>query len=320
MRNMAKFEKNSKIFVSGHTGMLGSALVKLLQKRGCSRILLKKSSELDLRRQSEVEAFFRRERPEYVFAVAARVGGIQANMARPAEFIYDNLLIESNIIHSAHEGNVKKLLFVSSSCSYPRLCNQPMREEDLLTGKPEDTNEGYAIAKISGMKLAEAYHRQYGASFFSVIFPNLYGPGDNFDPESSHVISALIRKICTAKANRSPEVDVWGSGKQRREFLYTEDAADACVFLMNRLNGGEAVNAGAGGDISIRKLAYLIKKLVGYEGRLVFQADKPDGMPRKLIANTAENQYGWRPKTDLERGLKKTIAWYRKFVQKPEHP
>jgi GDP-L-fucose synthase len=300
--------------------MLGSALVKLLQKRGCSRIILKRSAELDLRRQSEVEAFFRQERPEYVFAVAARVGGIQANMARPAEFIYDNLLIESNIIHSAYECNVKKLLFVSSSCSYPRLCKQPMREEDLLTGKPEDTNEGYAIAKIGGMKLAEAYHRQYGASFFSVIFPNLYGPGDNFDPESSHVVSALIRKICTAEANRSPEVDVWGSGRQRREFLYTEDAADACIFLMNRLNGGEAINAGAGTDISIRKLAYLIKKLVGYEGRLVFQTDKPDGMPRKLIANTAESKYGWKPKTDLERGLKKTIAWYRKFVEKPGRP
>jgi GDP-L-fucose synthase len=313
-----KLRKDSRIYVSGHTGMVGAALVRLLEKKKYNSLLLKTSRALDLRRQSDVESFFRKERPEYVFAVAARVGGIQANIRRPAEFIYDNLLMQSNLIHAAFQNGVKKLLFVSSSCTYPRLCRQPMKEEYLLTGKPEDTNEAYAIAKISGMKMAEAYHKQYGAHFFSVIFPNLYGPGDNFDPEASHVIAALIDKICKAAMNDDPEVEIWGTGKQRREFLFAEDAADACLFLMNKLNGGEAVNAGAGRDISIRELACLIKELAGYNGKLVFRTDKPDGMPKKLIESTATSQYGWVPKTDLEKGLKKTILWHVKTLRSRE--
>ena len=276
-------EKDAKIYVAGHNGLVGTAIVRMLRERGFDNLLLRSSSELDLRRQADVEAFFEREKPQVVILAAARVGGIWANMNNPAPFFYDNMMIQTNVVHAAWRFAVERLLFVSSSCSYPRMCPQPMKEEYILTGVPEPTNETYAIAKISGMKMIEAYHRQYGVRFFSVIFPNLFGPGDNFDPRDSHVIAALIRRFHEAAAENLAEVEIWGTGRARREFLYVDDAADACLFFMDRLSGGETLNAGAGSDISIAELARLIAAIAGYRGRIAFDPSKPDGMPQKLL-------------------------------------
>jgi GDP-L-fucose synthase len=310
-------EKDAKIYVAGHGGLVGTALVRMLRERGCGNLLLRTSAELDLRRQADVEAFFERERPQAVILAAARVGGIWANMNNPAPFFYDNMMIQTNVVHAAWRFGAERLLFVSSSCSYPRMCPQPMKEEYILTGVPEPTNEYYAIAKISGMKMIEAYHRQYGVRFFSVIFPNLYGPGDNFDPKDSHVIAALIRRFHEAAAGHLPQVEIWGSGQARREFLYVDDAADACLYFMDRLSGGEAINAGAGMDISIEELARLIAKTAGYGGRLVFDPTKPDGMPQKLLDVSAMKTFGWAPRVSLEEGLRNTFDWYARRCGNP---
>lgn len=303
-------DKDKRIYVAGHSGLLGTALVRMLRERGYTSLLTRTSAELDLRRQADVEAFFDRERPQVVFLAAARVGGIWANMHNPALFFYDNLMIQTNVIHAAWRFGAERLLFVSSSCSYPRLCPQPMREEYILTGPPEPTNEAYAIAKISGMKMIEAYHRQYGVRFFSVIFPNLFGPGDNFDPRDSHVIAALVRRFREAAEGDLPDVEIWGTGRARREFLYVDDAADACLFFAERLSGGEAVNAGAGTDLSIDELARRIAAISGYGGRLVFDPSKPDGMPQKLLDISAMAQFGWKPRVGLDEGLRRTCEWY----------
>jgi len=310
-------EKNTKIYVAGHSGLVGTAIVRMLKERGYGNLLLRTSAELDLRRQADVDAFFERQRPQAVILAAARVGGIWANMNNPAPFFYDNMMIQANVVHAAWRFAAERLLFVSSSCSYPRMCPQPMKEEYILTGVPEPTNEYYAIAKISGMKMIEAYHRQYGVRFFSVIFPNLFGPGDNFDPRDSHVIAALIRRFHEASAGNLPQVEIWGSGQARREFLYVEDAADACLYFMDRLSGGEAVNAGAGMDISIEELARLISKTAGYGGRLVFDPTKPDGMPQKLLDVSAMKTFGWAPRVSLEEGLRKTFDWYARSSSNP---
>jgi len=302
--------KNSKIYLAGHRGLVGAALYRRLRENGYTHIITRTSRELDLRRQEDVETFFRKEKPEYVFLSAARVGGILANIRRPADFIYDNLSIQNNVIHSACENPVKKLLFISSSCSYPRLCPQPMEEDFILTGKPEPTNEYYAIAKICGMKLIEAYFKQYHSPFFSIIFPNIYGIGDNFDPASSHVISSLIRRMHEARIKNLPDIEIWGSGKPRREFLYVDDAADACIYFMNVLEGGRMLNVGTGQDISISELAALIRDIVGYKGRLVFNPDMPDGMPQKLLDVHRMAEFGWQARVSLSEGIQKTFQWF----------
>jgi GDP-L-fucose synthase len=300
----------AKIYLAGHRGLVGSALLRKLQEAGFSNLLLRTSRELDLRRQSDVEAFFQEEKPEYVFLVAAKVGGIMANISAPAAFFYDNILIQSNVMHAAYKFGVKKLLYVSSSCAYPRLSLQPMKAEYLLDGKPEPTNEAYALAKLCGMKMAEVYHRQYGSAFFSLIFPNIYGSGDSFDLNSSHVISALIRKMSEAKIKGLSTVEIWGTGNAKREFLYVDDVADACLFFMENLVGGEILNVGAGSDVSIRELAEIIKAVTGYEGNLFFNADKPDGMPQKLLDVAIMRQHGWLPSISLREGLHKTFCWF----------
>ena len=310
-------EKDAKIYVAGHSGLVGTAIVRMLKERGYKNLLLRTSAELDLRRQADVEAFFEREKPRYVILAAARVGGIWANMNNPAPFFYDNMMIQLNVVHAAWRFGAERLLFVSSSCSYPRMCPQPMKEEYILTGAPEPTNETYAIAKISGMKMIEAYHRQYGVRFFSVIFPNLFGPGDNFDPRDSHVIAALIRRFHEAADADLPEVQIWGTGRARREFLYVDDAADACLLFMDRLSGGETINAGAGSDISIGELARLIATLAGYRGRIAFDPSKPDGMPQKLLDVSAMKAFGWAPRVSLDEGLRKTFDWYARSSGKP---
>jgi GDP-L-fucose synthase len=302
--------KNSKIYIAGHRGLVGSAILRKLKENNYINLIYKISKELDLRRQSDIEKYFEEERPEYVFLAAAKVGGILANINKPASFIYDNLLIQSNTIHSAYKYEVKKLLFISSSCSYPRLCSQPMKEEYILSGELEPTNEYYAIAKIAGMKMIEAYFKQYKVQFISLIFPNIYGPYDNFDLYSSHVIPALIRKIYDAKVNGIPRVEIWGTGNARREFLYVDDVADACTFFMNQLNGGEMLNVGGGKDIAIKELAYLIKKVIDYDGDLFFNTDKPDGMPQKLLDVSHIGKFGWQPRVLLEKGIHKTFQWF----------
>jgi len=300
----------AKIYIAGHRGLVGSALLKKLQEAGFSNLLVRTRKELDLRRQADVEDFFQKEKPEYVFLAAAKVGGIMANIEAPAAFFYDNMLIQSNVMHAAYKSGVKKLLFVSSSCAYPRKSLQPMKEEFLLDGKPEPTNETYALAKICGMKMAEAYHKQYGCAFFSLIFPNIYGAGDNFDLSSSHVISALIRKMYEAKNYGLVEVEIWGTGNARREFLYVDDVADACLYFLNKLDGGEMLNVGMGNDISIKELAELIKIVIGYDGNLIFNTDKPDGMPKKLLEVSKMREKDWSPKVSLEVGLQETFNWF----------
>jgi GDP-L-fucose synthase len=309
--------KNSRIYVAGHRGLVGSAIVRRLQAEGYSNLIVRSHRELDLMRQAEVEAFFRSEKPEYVFLAAAKVGGILANNTYPAEFIYENLLIEANVIHSAFEAGIKKLLFLGSSCIYPRDCPQPMKEEYLLSGKLEPTNEPYAIAKIAGIEMCQSYNRQYGTRFVSVMPTNLYGPGDNFDLETSHVLPALIRKFHEAKTSDKSRVTsdektvtIWGTGAPRREFLHVDDLADACVFLMNHYEESEIINIGVGQDIPISELADLIKDIAGFKGTIRYDRTKPDGTPRKLLGVDKLQALGWQPKISLREGIERTYAWY----------
>lgn len=303
-------QQDSKIYVAGHRGLVGSAIVRVLRDQGYTNLLLKTIKELDLRRQQAVEEFFTTERPEYVFVAAAKVGGINANNTYRAEFLYENLMIEANLIHSAYLSGAKKLLFLGSSCIYPKLCPQPMQEEHLLTGFLEPTNEPYAIAKIAGLKLCENYCRQYGVNFISAMPTNLYGINDNFDLANSHVLPALLRKTHEAKLNNAESVEVWGTGKALREFLYVDDLADALVFLMNHYNDVQFVNVGTGEEVSIKDLALLIKAVVGYEGELKFDSSKPDGTPRKLLDTTKLNAAGWQSKIPLKQGLELTYQWF----------
>ncbi|MFP4124963.1 GDP-L-fucose synthase [Coleofasciculus sp.] len=302
--------KDSKIYVAGHRGLVGSAIVRRLRDDGYTNLILKTSQEVDLRRQQAVEDLFAAERPEYVFIAAAKVGGINANNTYRAEFLYDNLMIESNIIHSAYLSGVEKLLFLGSSCIYPKLCPQPMQEEHLLTGYLEPTNEPYAIAKIAGLKLCENYCRQYGVNFISAMPTNLYGPNDNFDLANSHVLPALLRKTHEAKINNAEAVEIWGTGSPLREFLYVDDLADALIFLINHYDDIQFVNVGTGEEVSIKDLALLIKAVVGYEGELKFDSSKPDGTPRKLLDTSKINAAGWQPKTSLKKGLELTYQWF----------
>ncbi|ADQ41883.1 NAD-dependent epimerase/dehydratase [Caldicellulosiruptor acetigenus I77R1B] len=306
-------EKTSKIYVAGHRGLVGSAIVRKLLREGYNNLVLKTREELDLTDQKMVEDFFDKEKPEYVFLAAAKVGGIHANRTYPAEFLYQNLMIESNVIHASYKYGVKKLLFLGSSCIYPRECPQPIKEEYLLSGYLEQTNEAYAIAKIAGLKLCQYYKKQYGANFISCMPTNLYGPYDNFDLETSHVIPALVRKFHEAKVLNKPEVEVWGTGKVLREFLYVDDLADACVFLMNYYDGDMWINVGSGEEVSIEELANIIKEVTGYEGKIVFNPKMPDGTPRKLLDCSRLKELGWLPKTNLREGLRMTYDWYLKM-------
>lgn len=299
-------EKSSKIYVAGHRGMVGSAILRKLQKEGYTNIITKTSSELDLRNQYNVEKFFEVYQPEYVFLAAAKVGGILANNTYRAEFLYDNLMIQSNVIHCAFKYKVKKLLFLGSSCIYPKLAPQPMKEEYLLSGYLEPTNEPYAIAKIAGIKMCEAYRDQYACNFIAAMPTNLYGPNDNYDLNNSHVLPALIRKFHEAKVQQLPNVIVWGTGKPRRELMHVDDLADACLFLMLNYNEKQFVNIGTGKDISIAELAELVKKVVGYKGEIVFDTTKPDGTPRKLLDLSLIHSLGWKHKIELEEGIAHT--------------
>lgn len=303
-------EPDAKIYVAGHQGLVGGAIWRRLQSGGFSNLVGRSLQELDLRNQAAVAGWFDRERPEYVFLAAARVGGIEANLAYPAAFIYDNLMIETNVVHQAYQHNVKKLLFLGSSCIYPKLCPQPMQEDYLLDGKLEPTNEPYAVAKIAGIKLCQSYNRQYGTCFISVMPTNLYGPGDNFDLQDSHVIPALIRKFHQGKVKGASEVVVWGSGTPRREFLYVEDLADACLFLMQHYQDGEIINVGVGQDLQIKELAQQVAAVTGYQGGIVFDPSHPDGTPQKLLDVSKLTAMGWQARTPLEEGLKKTYAWF----------
>jgi GDP-L-fucose synthase len=301
-------ELASKIYVAGHRGMVGSAIVRKLEAAGYSNIVTRSSRELDLREQAAVRAFFREERPEYVFLAAAKVGGIVANNTYRADFLYDNLMIEANLIHASFEAGVRKLLFLGSSCIYPKLAPQPLREEYLLTGELEPTNEPYAIAKIAGVKLCEAYRDQHGCDFISVMPTNLYGYRDNYHPTNSHVLPALIRRFHEARESGQDTVTIWGTGSPRREFLFADDLAAACLFLMEAYSGREPVNVGTGEDVSIRELAELVREAVGYEGRLVFDASKPDGTPRKLMDVSRLHSLGWRHTTELREGIRMAYA------------
>ena len=304
-------EKDAKIYVAGHRGLVGSAIIKKLKKEGYNNLVYRTSSELDLRRQEKVEDFFEEEKPDYVILAAAKVGGIQANDKYSAEFLYDNLMIETNVIDAAYQNDVKKLLFLGSSCIYPKFADQPMKEDYLLSGKLESTNEGYAIAKITGIKLCEHYNKQYDTNFISAMPTNLYGPNDNFDLETSHVLPALIRKFHEAKVNDEDEVVIWGTGKPRREFLHVDDLANSLLFLMNNYNGEQFVNVGVGKDISILELAKLIKEIVGFEGEIVNDLSKPDGTPRKLLDVTRLNDLGWEAQISLKEGIRDTYQWFK---------
>lgn len=299
-------DQEAKIYVAGHRGMVGSAIVRALKKASYKNIIMRTSKELDLRRQDEVEEFFAAEKPDYVFLAAAKVGGIMANSKYPADFMYDNMVLEMNVIRAAYQNNVKKLLFLGSSCIYPRLAPQPMPESCLLTSALEQTNEAYALAKISGLKYCEYLNRQCSTDYISVMPTNLYGPNDNYHPENSHVLPALIRRFHEAKVNNAETVTIWGTGKPYREFLYVDDLADACVFLMNNYSGNETVNIGTGKEVTIKELALLVKDIVGFKGELVFDETKPDGTPRKLLDVTKLNRLGWHYKTELVDGIAKT--------------
>lgn len=297
-------EKNAKIYVAGHRGMVGSAIVRALKNQGYTNIITRTSKELDLRRQIDVEEFFAKEKPGYVFLAAAKVGGILANNEAPADFMYDNMILEMNVIHEAYKNKVKKLMFLGSSCIYPRMAPQPMKEDCLLTSELEKTNEAYALAKISGLKYCEYLNRQYNTDFISVMPTNLYGPNDNYHPEHSHVLPALIRRFHEAKENNLNEVVIWGTGTPLREFLYVDDLANACVYLMNTYSGNETVNLGTGKELSIKELAELVKKVVGFKGNITFDTTKPDGTPRKLLDVSKLEKLGWTYKTELEDGIK----------------
>ncbi len=307
--------KTDKIYVAGHNGMVGSAIVRALKQKGFTNLVYRTSKELDLRNQAAVDEFFRNEKPQFVFLAAAKVGGIVANNTYRAQFLYENLMIVSNIVHAAYANAVTKLLFLGSSCIYPKMAAQPIKEEYLLTGPLEYTNEPYAIAKIAGIKLCESYRDQYGADFISVMPTNLYGLNDNYHPENSHVLPALIRRFHEAKVSGLDEVVIWGSGSPKREFLYADDLADACLFLMEEYSNKEIVNIGCGEDLSIKELAEMVKEVTGYTGNLVFDTSKPDGTPRKLLDVSKINALGWRYKTSLKEGM--SIA-YRDFLTKQE--
>lgn len=307
--------KNSKIYVAGHKGLVGSAIVRNLKEKGYLNIIGRTHAELDLANQGAVREFFQEEKPEYVFLAAAKVGGINANNTYPADFIYENLMIQGNIIKAAHDFKVKKLLFLGSSCIYPKNCLQPIKEEYLLSGYLEPTNEAYALAKISGLKMCQFYKKQYGDNFISVMPTNLYGPNDNYDLENSHVLPALVRKFHEAKINNSYYVEVWGSGKPLREFLYVDDMADACVFLMENYDGDKFFNVGTGKEITIKKLAEMIKGIVGYEGEIRFDESKPDGTPRKLLNVSRLEELGWKYKVELEEGIKIVYDWLLKELR-----
>jgi GDP-L-fucose synthase len=311
--------KNAKIFVAGSNGMVGSAIVRSLKRNGFTSIIEKSSKELDLKDQKAVQQFFKDEQPEYVFLAAAKVGGIHANNQYPATFIYDNLMIQSNVINAAYENQVKKLLFLGSSCIYPKMAPQPLKEDYLLTGSLEPTNEAYAIAKIAGLKMCQFYQQQYGCNFISAMPTNLYGENDNFHLENSHVLPALLRKFIEAKQHNQSEVSIWGSGAPMREFLYVDDLAEACLFLMENYNEKETVNIGTGEDITIKQLAETIQKIVKFEGNLVFDTSKPDGTPRKLLDVSKINNLGWKHKINLEEGIIKTINWLKVNEYRPFH-
>ncbi|MEK6268162.1 MAG: GDP-L-fucose synthase [Planococcus sp. (in: firmicutes)] len=306
----------SKIYVAGHRGLVGSAIVRNLQEKGYHNLVFRTSKELDLTNSNQVDSFFQEQRPDYVFLAAAKVGGIAANNDYPAEFIRDNLMIQTNVIDAAHRNKVKKLLFLGSTCIYPRLAEQPMREDSLLTGELEPTNEPYAIAKIAGIKMCQSYNRQYGTNFISIMPTNLFGPNDNFDLTSSHVLPALIRKFHEAKNAQAETVEVWGTGTPKREFLYSDDLADAAIYLMNTYNGNDLVNIGVGRDISIKELAEKVGKTVGYEGEIVFNTSKPDGTPRKLVDVSRLKSLGWEAKISLDDGLKMAYDWFLEQTEK----
>lgn len=299
---------NSRIFVAGHRGMVGSAISRLLKKMGYDTIFEKSSAELDLRNQQAVDQFFGQNKPEYVFLAAAKVGGILANKNFPSDFLYDNIMIEANVISAAKKHSVNKLLFLGSSCIYPKFAPQPIKEEYLLTGELEPTNEAYAIAKIAGIKLCQAYHDQHGSNFISVMPTNLYGIGDNYHPEHSHVLPALIRKFHIAKTRQEKSVIIWGTGNPRREFLFADDLAEACLFLMKHYNNREIINIGFGKDHTITELAQLIKEIVGFNGAIVYDDTKPDGTPRKLLDSSRINQLGWTPHIDLKDGIQQAYT------------
>lgn len=307
-------KNNSKVLVTGSSGMVGKALVQKLKDLGYTRLFLPSSKELDLINQEDVNRYFKENDIEFVFHLAARVGGIAANISSPAEFLYNNMMIESNVIESARKYNVEKLIFLGSSCIYPRDCPQPMKEEYLLSGKLEPTNEAYALAKIAGLKMCEYYNKQYCTDFISLMPCNLYGPNDHFEEKASHVISALLLKFHNAKQNNLPSIDVWGTGKARREFLFVEDLIDAMIHFISKYDAKDIpafVNTGYGKDISIKELAELIKKITGYKGEIMFNPEKPDGMPKKLLDSSKAEELGWRAKTELEEGLKITYEWFK---------
>jgi GDP-L-fucose synthase len=306
--------KESKIYVAGHTGMVGSAIVRRLQKNGYENILYKNHSRLDLTDQAATEHFFSEEKPEYVFLAAAKVGGIHANKTYPADFIMENMMIECNVIRSAFKNNVKKLMLLGSSCIYPKLCPQPIKEEFLLTGELEPTNEAYALAKISGIKMCQSYNKQYGTRYISAMPASLYGVNDRFDINNSHVIPSMMIKFHEAKISNKPYVELWGTGSPLREFLYVDDMADACLYLMQNYEGNEFVNIGSGREISIRELAETIKRVTGYNGELVFDTTKPDGTPRRILDNTRIMKTGWRPKIDMEEGLRREYEYYLTYI------
>ena len=304
------FTKDSKIYIAGHRGLVGSAFMRKLESEGYNNLIVRTSAELDLRNDSAVKAFFASEQPEYVFLAAAKVGGIWANSHYPADFIYSNLAIQVNVIHNSYLAGVKKLLFLGSSCIYPKFAAQPMKEEYLLTGSLEPTNEPYAVAKIAGIKMCEAYNHQHGTSFIPVMPTNLYGPNDNHDLENSHVLPALIRKFHEAKTNDAPSVVVWGTGSPRREFLHVDDMADACLFLMRHYDDNRLINIGTGEDLTIMELALLVKEVVGFRGEIEFDSSKPDGTARKLLDVGKLNDLGWQAKTSLREGIEVTYKWY----------
>ena len=303
-------ERTDKIYIAGHRGLVGSAILRRLKNEGYHNLVTCTSQELDLMDQTQVAHFFKEEKPDYVFLAAAKVGGILANNTYPAEFIHDNLVMETNVIHQSYLHGVKKLCFLGSSCIYPRHAPQPMKEEHLLTGPLEPTNKPYAVAKIAGIIMCQSYNRQYETCFISVMPTNLYGPGDNFDLETSHVLPALIRKFHEARFNGKPQVEVWGSGTPKREFLYVDDLAGACLFLMDNYSSSEIINVGVGEDISIIELAEMIKTIVGYEGEIVLDSSKPDGTPRKLLSVEKITSLGWKPGYSLQHGIELTYQWF----------
>lgn len=305
-------KKIVKIYVAGHSGLVGAAVAQALKENGFKNIITKSHKELDLLRQPDVEDFFKQQRPDYVILAAGKVGGIKANTTYPAQFIYENIAVQTNVIHSAYLFGVKKLLFFGSACCYPRECPQPMKEEYLLTAPLEPTNEPYAVAKIAGIKMCQAYNRQYGTNFISLIPASVYGPRDNFSPTDSHVIAALIRKFHYAKRKKKPSVAIWGTGLPRREFIYVEDIARACLFLMDSRDKKEIINVGSGKDISVAELAAVIKKISGFKGKIAFDKSKPDGMLQKLLDSSKITYLGWEAKVSLEEGISRTYNWYKK--------